>query len=47
MRVGIIGIGNMGYPLLQRLLRNNIKINVLLEENIVINENVNYIILNN
>ena len=39
MRVGLIGVGNMGLPLLKRLLNNKYKVNVLLEKNISIKEN--------
>ena len=34
MKIGLIGVGNMGYPLLQNLIRNKYKINALIEKNI-------------
>ena len=33
MRIGLIGLGNMGYPLFQNLLKHRYYVNVLLENN--------------
>ena len=33
MNIGIIGLGNMGFPLFKKLIRNNFNVNVLIEKN--------------
>ena len=33
MNIGIIGVGNMGFPLFKKLIRNNFNVNVLIEKN--------------
>tara|TARA_B100000886_G_scaffold75754_1_gene49061 strand:- start:1110 stop:1949 length:840 start_codon:yes stop_codon:yes gene_type:complete len=32
MRIGLIGLGNMGYPLLKKLIKNRYNVNVLIEK---------------
>ena len=33
MNIGIVGLGNMGFPLFKKLIRNNFNVNVLIEKN--------------
>ena len=33
MNIGVIGVGNMGFPLFKKLIRNNFNVNVLIEKN--------------
>ena len=47
MRIGLIGVGNMGYPLLQKLLNKNYHLSVLLETGNTINDNCKKFYQNN
>ena len=47
MRIGIIGVGNMGFPILKNLLKKNYQVSVLLENGMSINENCKKFYSNN